>query len=198
MNRILSFWFVSVLLLTAMAACRPTLHHQLAYPALLDRGDSVFVEVEAINLTEDVSRLSTKDDEILVLVYGLDDSTQISEPLIVGYTVMKADNRFHRFEGKAPTNWKNNGAVVVFMVEIDTDKTPSQIEAVFRVYQKEIIKAYKSGDRETLNKYLGDDDIVGIDVTHNMQLGRKSFEFKGVHKLDEFHYKLTLEFSRQK
>ncbi|MGB0367941.1 MAG: hypothetical protein ACPGU4_09780 [Flavobacteriales bacterium] len=177
--------------------CKPTLHNQITYPEKLEAKDSVIVNVEALNLSEDVSRFSTKDDEVLVLVYGMTDTTVFPEPILVGYSVFDSNAATHQFQGEVPRGWRGN-SVGFFLIEVDSEKSPEEIQVVFRTHHAKILEAYRIGDVKGLRHFIEDDDLLGYEVTTNIQIGMKRFEFSGVQKLDQFHYRIELDFRAQK
>ena len=154
--------------------------------------DSITVTIEGINLSEDMSTMSSKNDELLMLVYDYADTTKLTKPLLAEYFVLDSLHRTNKFTFfyKTPPA----GKLLFFLIEIDTQKTEAEVEAMVRKQYRKIMALFTAKDMEGLRKCIGDEDIMGIKVIDSADLsGKYPFSFKGRYKLDKFHYALSLD-----
>ncbi|MGZ4056903.1 MAG: hypothetical protein ACXVPU_03955 [Bacteroidia bacterium] len=155
--------------------------------------DSVDLIIQSTNLSEDMSTVSSNDDEILVLIYNYSDSTITGKPILSKYFVLnknKMSDTIH-YADKI-TGFNNN--IIFFLLEIDTDKKPEVIEASVRANFKGLIKAYQKRDYTEIEKYIGDDDVLGIKNIEDLKSKRPGyFEFSDIYKMDRFSYHITFK-----
>ena len=61
-----------------------TLHssHKRSAEAKQNNRDSCVIQISALNLSEDMSSLSTKNDEIFVFIYDYSDTNELKAPLV--------------------------------------------------------------------------------------------------------------------
>lgn len=154
-------------------------------------GPTYSITVEAVNLSEDMSTLSSRNDELIMLIYEFSDSTKLTAPLFTEYFVLDSIHRVKEFR---ITISNSTQKVLFVLIEADTGKTPALIEKGFRARFREIINSFLQKDRAGLFKYLDDEDMMGFKVISNLNgLSQESFSFQGRYKLDKFHYKVTLK-----
>lgn len=176
-----------ILFLLHLPTCMlfPTAHN-----ASICLPDTVTISVEAINLSEDMSTLSSKNDELLVLIYDYRDSTKLSKPLASEYFVLDSAHRKHEltFNSNPIEN------VLFLLLEVDSNKSPDQIEKYFRRHFKEILQLFTEKNRVELEKHLDDEDLMGSRFI-NFNEGESSvmFTFQGRYKLDKFHYRVEIQ-----
>jgi len=137
--------------------------------------------ITAIDLSENMSRLSTKNDEVFVFIYDYSNTNQLSEPLISCKLIF--DNQIVSHTVPIP----KNSTKILFFIEEDSFRNLEQIEPVVRIYFKEIIACK---DYNELEKYLGEDDLLGISIVDK---STKSFALKGMSSLDKFNYKFVIK-----
>ena len=148
--------------------------------------DSSQIIISSSNLSEDMNYSLTKDDELLLLIYEFNDSIKsLKSPVLV--------HRFNLNEHKKSDtiNWvkpvSNN--FLLFLIELDSDKTNFEIDPVVRVYFEEIQTCFTKRDYYCLEQYLGDEDLLGV-----KQLSTPTnLSFKGIHKLDKYVYSVSLK-----
>ncbi len=155
--------------------------------------DSITIKVESLDLSEDMSRLSSKNDEIMIILYEVSDSEHLNAPIFFRSTVLDAKNRLKYIRGGL-NETVDSLDIMFFLLEIDTDKPIEQLDPVLRIYHNQIAKAYRELDYPTIRKFLGDEDFLGFkiltDVTYDTPV---SFSCKGVHRLDEFNYSIEIK-----
>ncbi|MTI40859.1 hypothetical protein [Fulvivirga lutimaris] len=156
-------------------------------------GDSISITISAINLSEDLSVISTKNDELFILIYELKDTIALGEPVLQKqFNVDKSNpsrlihwNNFSRSTAKK---------YLLILVERDSDISTEQIEPVLRVYHKEISDAFRQKNYSEIEKYLGDDDVLGFYEFSVKELSNNSFiKFKGTYKMDRYEYIIHFE-----
>ena len=136
--------------------------------------------INAINLSEDMSRLSTKNDEVFLFIYDYSDTSELSTPLVSKKLIF---DESHRIQSLGIQKIKKR---ILFFIEEDSFRNSEQIEPIVRIYFKEIMKA--DGYQE-LKKYLGDDDLLGFQI---LESDTKEFNFAGMSSLDKFEYQFKL------
>lgn len=153
--------------------------------------DSLQLSIQALNLSEDMSTLSSKNDEILVLVYPFVDTTKLPPPLLAEYFVLDSATRkkIVTFQGAF-----SETPLLLFLAELDSDRSPDQVEKLFRKHFKEIIDCINKKDLIALQKYINDDDLIGFKAIETEELLKAvAFSFQGRYKLDKFHYRIEIK-----
>lgn len=148
---------------------------------------TVSIQLRANNLSEDFSVVSSKSDELMLIIYEYEnDSTVLTEPVLVESFFLNEN------KNEKMSDWKLLNLdleYIFFLIEMDSDKTIYQLDPVFRIYFPEIINAFKGRDYLSIEKFLGDEDLLGyarfsIPSSHQLQ---------GVYKLDKFDYTVTFQ-----
>lgn len=153
--------------------------------------DSLTVRVEAKELSEDLHVLSSKNDEILLLVYEQLDSLTPMQLVFKSELKFDQTNRVQKF--RAPLEkWPIDGELLLFLIEQDSETPLAQLDPIISIQRHEIIKAYKNGDYVKMEEYLGDEDVLGIRYISNWDQGNVNVKFKGFYKLDKFEYSIDL------
>lgn len=160
-------------------------------PVQLTDLDSISIQIEAVNLSEDMSMVSSKNDELLLMLYQINDSATPGEVVMIKRSVFDANRRVQEF--RLPLIHKiASDSLMCFLIEQDTDSPVEQLESAILVHFPSIIQAYQSRDYIALEKYLGDEDLLGVKKIPTRSLGPISIRFRGVHKLDKYDYKVIL------
>lgn len=155
--------------------------------------DSLKLTIKAINLSEDMSRLSTKNDEILILLYELKDSLELDQFLFSKQLKLDEKNR-SKIVWFSTNKELSKSRLILFLIEQDSGTPMEQIDPVIRVHYRPIINAYKSGDYLEIEKYLGDEDVLGIKTICELNTETPvQFSFNGIHKLDKYEYSISIE-----
>ena len=85
---------------------------------------------------------------------------------------------------------------VLVLVEVDSERNLEEIEPIVRVYLKDLWATYQTKQHNDLNKYLGDEDLLGIQRISVLSLDNQSVKklvFKGVHLFDTYQYTVILQ-----
>jgi hypothetical protein len=152
-------------------------------------GDTLSLEINAINLSEDMSVVSTKNDEILILLYEKSDSTTLSKPLFSKQLIFDQKSSKRQFHFPVSDNQANT-ALLLFFIELDYGTTAEQIDPVIRIHYKTIVEAYTNKDRSTIQNYLGSEDLLGVQQITELPT---EFIFNGTYKLDRYEYLLNIK-----
>ena len=147
--------------------------------------DTATVTIQATNLTEDMSSLSTNEDEIIVLLYRFD--SVLKKPYTIKEHIF--NNRGASFSFTIPQMAIQNTLFV--LLERDTEENLNVIESRFREHYIKIQHAHQKPDYNQLEKLLGDDDVIGIKHITSRPSG---FNFSGVYKLDKFEYNVFINY----
>lgn len=154
--------------------------------------DSILVTIEALDISEDMSRFSSKNDEILVIIYEIGPKSPLEKPLYSFKKVLSNSDKF--IHGSFNVDSINHNSEVLFLLLEQDSETPlDQIDAIFRIHYKSIIEAFDNMDYLEIEKYLGNEDLMGYKVVKGIRRSAGfDFDFKGVYKLDKFHYRISL------
>lgn len=87
----------------------------------------------------------------------------------------------------------DGGNVVLFLIELDTDNSSEIIENKIKERSKELMDAYLTNDYPVIQRYLGDDDILGIKTikTYNKKQP-VSIGFNGIYRMDRYIYTINI------
>jgi hypothetical protein len=185
-----------VLLLAAATAVYHNAFSSLESPTtqvelVTSRNDSLLIMVNGINLSEDMSTLSSKNDEVLILLYSFDDTVKLKDPLLSAYFILDSANRKKQMPLVTPDQSVN---ILLVLAELDTERSPEQVEKLVRKNFKEIMDCLDKRDLIALQQYIGDDDIIGMKVLRSKDLTNKTtFSFQGRYKLDKFLYRIEIK-----
>ena len=148
------------------------------------------IVIEGINLSEDGTRLSSNNDELLVLIYEHKTYSGVSDPMFMTYIILDADKSKATVEVDSSLFEKD---IIFTLIEVDTEKEISDIASFVGKNLSILIDAHQNQDRIAVNEILGDDDLLGIKKIAKENLSRPyAFKIQGVHKIDRFEYKINL------
>ena len=151
---------------------------------------SNFITITSKNLTEDVSIVSTKNDEIIFLIYSKPDK-EYPELVASAYFVMDKINTPRKFKINKKIDLKED--LVLVLLEIDTKQSIKQIEPIVRLNLNSILNNFIRGDLKKIKELLGDDDILTIQKSNFKTFIDKGVIVKGVHLFDAYEYILKME-----
>lgn len=157
----------------------------------LHLSDSLTIIIASTNLSEDMSSLSSNDDEIALFVYSYTDSI-IDQPPFIAYNGILSKTKMIDTTYFHPIKKITHKNLIVFIIEIDTDKKIEFIEPQIRKNHQALLKAYATKDYSMIERYLKDDDILGIKEIENFERGM-SIEISDIHRMDRYHYQITFQ-----
>ena len=158
----------------------PTIHLAAQYDP------SVEVLIHGLNLSEDMSTLSSRNDELLLLIYGYDDSLKVDLPLTSAYFVLDSANR--KKTVRVPCQ---SSTAVLLLLELDTNRTPEQLEPLVRKNLNAVLRLARKGDRMGIQKLIGDDDVMGYRILPKL-CDPQSFSISCRFKLDKYAYGVSI------
>lgn len=158
---------------------------------IVNQNDTSFtIKLTAIDLSENVSRLSTNNDEIILLIYQDSAGQQIPDLLHKAYFIIDSTNStknlsFH-FE------YTEKSKLTFVLLEMDSRKNLQQIEPIIRMNLYRIIEARRIRNTEFIHTILADDDLLGIRQidSYLWVTGNLPILFKGYHLFDSWEYKI--------
>lgn len=89
--------------------------------------------------------LSTKNDELLVLGYKYEEESILNEPIFVYEFIFDENKKNKSILTQYNTGYEES-ELLLFLIELDTEKTIEQIDPVIRVHHKEISKLHSEND----------------------------------------------------
>ncbi len=133
--------------------------------------------------------LSTKNDELLILIYEYQDSTTLSVPLFQKAFTVKTTQKSHAFFfDKAELIEGKN--LLFLIIEQDFDRPIEQID---QVQYKALLNAFKERNYQQIKRFLGNEDLLGFRLIKAYQPGEPThFKIEGVHKLDFYDYSVEI------
>lgn len=194
-NRRLPFLGYMSIILLLFTACKSA--RNLSAPVKtksvnLSPIDSLVLTIEAIDLSEDVSTLSTKNDEVLLFIYEIKDSSKLGKSLFRKQLILDRTSRLKSIDFSFSKRLMN-AELLFFLIEQDSEIPIEKIDRRVSNYYREIIAAFKAKKDLEIEKYLGDDDVLGVKTITELKEGQTlQFSFKGMHRLDRYNYQITI------
>lgn len=150
--------------------------------------------LKAIDLTEDVSRLSTKNDELIILTYAYDIAYLNPRLVFQDYFKMDSLNQIQKF--MLPMDLMRYSKVVFMLIELDSNKSLEETESIVTPKLEYIIDADKNREFKKIRKIIGDDDLIGVQEFSPTDLKRKGIllNFAGMHLFDSYKYELLVKY----
>ncbi|NLR95034.1 hypothetical protein [Flammeovirga agarivorans] len=145
--------------------------------------NKVEIIISSTNLSEDVSVVSTKNDEVLFLVYEI-ESEEYQSPLINEYFVLDSS----RMEISIEANLDKNRRYEYYLLEMDSHRDYLQLDPIIRIHHKAIKECFVKGDYLGIEKYLEDDDILDINEL-TMPINKS---INSIYKIDRYSYQITM------
>jgi hypothetical protein len=142
-----------------------------------------------------MSTMSSKNDELLLLIYKKQNAGTILEaPVFISEFVLDTSVK----EKKVTDLHLSTSTYLILLIELDEERPVEQIDPVIRVYWSTILLLHSKKNRTGLLKYLQDNDLVGyFELKMDNHFMEKEIELKGRLNIDPFHYKLKLSRNQQ-
>ena len=152
--------------------------------------DSLLIYISSSDLSEDFGLTSTKNDELIFIIYAYDDTTALSPPLILKAIQLNESKKeaFFKFPKKTLKQGRN---YLLVLLEEDSGDSKQEIESKFRNNYSSLKKANYTLDFNTINKTIGDDDILSIKTftyTEDLKLKLEGFQL-----LDRYQYFIYID-----
>ena len=145
------------------------------------------VNVECQNLSDGIG---AKDDIVLLAFI---EGSQLDSAILVKQMDFVPDTMAQTFEWSFEISDEAE-EIGFYLVERDQKLSKYQLEAIFRIYAKNIVNEYDPRNSDTLVKYLSKDDLLGFHKTTigNIKEGY-SFMIKGEKLFDWFKYSIWFD-----
>ena len=156
--------------------------------------DSVQIHIQPQNLSEDLSLFSTKNDELLLLIYAREGENSLPE--MIFHRFFLADTSFQSTQfSLSTTNTPDSATWVILLLEMDSDKSLEQIDPTIRIHFDEILSLSQQRDMPGLVRFLGKDDLLGMKEIRFADLSTTSIQFmmEGIQKMDKYAYLVQLK-----
>ncbi|MEM9389791.1 MAG: hypothetical protein AAGA02_04915 [Bacteroidota bacterium] len=152
---------------------------------------SLSIDIKAIDLSEDLNKLSTQNDELILLIYEVQDiDATLNEPLYSSEFTL--DSKTNRQQLTTGIHKQSNLELLMLVLERDTERPIAQIEPVVRIHFNELIEAQANNDYNLIRKYLGNEDILGTKRI-TLPISRPTeFKLQGIQKMDRYTYVVIL------
>lgn len=151
----------------------------------------VKIEVSSSDLSEDMSLNSTKNDELLFLIYKVENDTM---PL--GNAAYQSSFIFDKNLMLVREDWmvipSDSARYIFFLLELDSDHTSIQIDPILRIYYKEIMHCFNNRNYPCIQKYIGDEDVL---YSNYFTIPSEN-TYKGIYKLDTYQYTIRFTFEK--
>lgn len=171
-------------------SCIPVIGNCLS--ASIANNDSLSLVIKAIDLSENMSRLSSQNDELLLLIYEMEDSVKLGAPIVSCQFTLDLAMKTKRID-LPNTMITTNNQLLLFLIEQDSDVPVQQLDPIIRIYFQQIIKDFEANEYLQLEQYLGDEDLLGVKFLPKLQAGGVyQFNFSGMQKLDKYQYLFTI------
>ncbi len=161
--------------------------------SLSQTSNSIEIKIEAFNLSEDMSVLSTRNDEIIFQIYQY-NAYILDEPIFISTSVFDEQNRVQLFKFDANLLNKESDYLVL-LIENDYERSDEQRNSVIRIHHKSIFELYNHDEILAMDKYLDTDDLLGMKIISNAEIwNSRSVQFEGVQNLEKYKYEITFNF----
>ncbi len=164
-------------------------------PAITD-SSRLYVRLQALDLTEDVSTVSSGNDEIVLLIYAA-DSLVPTATLLQTYMVRDNSHRDTTFSILS-SQLKTPHKLFIWLLEMDSERSLAEIKSLVQKNHQSLLTAYRTGNSEQLRHWLADEDILSFqEIPVHGFCCEKEWHFTGIHLFDRYHYVLTLSHTHE-
>ncbi|MCR9250611.1 MAG: hypothetical protein NXI20_09305 [bacterium] len=143
--------------------------------------DTVNFELQAINLSEDMTSLATGNDEILLSFLSTDSIPRLIEKW---YHIFESRNSYFQFK----FDKGSHDQVLCVFVEYDSDRSLDSVAYDLEINIDSALVAFDRRDYKLIEEIIGDEDILGYKMI-NIQRS-DSVRVTGIHKFDKYEYML--------
>jgi hypothetical protein len=158
------------------------------------------LSLEAINLSEDMSLLSTHNDEILLIAYLLQkevDSLKILDAHLFKDLTFDTLTTKHALPYRLIPHHDSSAQFMAafLLVELDNTDTENRIQETFNRKITQYVDG-QAPSRLALDSLFGTDDFLGLEFLRfdqPYQEGEQELIFKGMHLFDRFEYRLQYQ-----
>lgn len=141
--------------------------------------------ITAINLSEDMSIISSKNDEIYYIIYQQNDSSKIPFSLYTFSTVFDQNHQIDSFS--LDTLSVDNTTLV--MVEEDSERDIYTLDSIVKQNLDSLNTFFINEDYTKIRSILGDDDILSIKHFPTID-STIQYQINHIHKMDKYEYSI--------
>lgn len=149
----------------------------------------------SVTLTgNNLSETFSKNDEVLFFLYKENENNEPPTPILLKTIIFTKENNKIKYNCNFE-NIESNDKLIFVLVELDTKKTLSQVEPVVRINYKLFLAAQNDPKSTVAEKFLGDDDLLGIKrISFKDLLKLKgNINFEGSHLMDAYSYNVQVQ-----
>lgn len=165
--------FVLLFILDACKTIKPDYHYITA--------DTVNFELEAINLSEDMTSLATGNDEVLLCFLTADSVPRLVEKW---YHIFESRNSYFQFK----FDKSSHDQILCVFVEYDSDRSLDSVAQDLEINIDSALVTFDRRDYKLIEEIIGDEDILGYKTIELQR--RDSVRVTGIHKFDKYDYML--------
>ncbi len=143
--------------------------------------DTVNFELEAINLSEDMTTMATGNDEILLCFLTADSVPRLVEKW---YHVFESRNSYFQFKFDKSLH----DQILCVFVEYDSDRSLDSVAYDLEINIDSAQVAFDKRNYNVIEEIIGDEDILGYKTIELRR--RDSVRVTGIHKFDKYEYML--------
>ncbi len=154
-------------------------------------------QLQAVNLSEDMSAMSSLQDEIFYKITFVKKEGTDFQPLdeLASTTFFNSKSTQETIDKSYPLS--DADFLIFSLVEIDNESSESHIDEVLNeeIRKGDFLNFQKN--RTVIDSLLGDDDILGMkyfNLEKPIGVGRKEVKISGRHLFDKFDYRFHLLF----
>ena len=159
----------------------------------IDENQTIVCEIVALDLSENLSRISTKNDELILLIYQNGKTNDLPNLIFQEYFVLDSLDNSNQFSFNISE--KTDTILTFVLIEMDSKKTLEQIEPVVRINLDNMYETKISEEKKSITKFLGDDDLLGIEKIYLSDFISKNsaIVFEGVKIFDWYNYEILIK-----
>lgn len=150
--------------------------------------------LSAINLSEDMNQASSQQDEILLVIYSIQnkvDAPRFKDRRSREYTFKKRQEQFE-INLRLPTDDSTIIGYLFFLVELDeTNSSETVMETLDLYLNTRPIAQFKNLE---IDEALGHDDFLDKYFLDFSKPLPKQIQFKGLQMFDRYEYKLNIDY----
>lgn len=152
--------------------------------------------IHAVNLSENGTAFSSKNDEIVFLNYFIPPDTALSPvSLNAGYFVFDSTHTSANFSAQLAGKFVS-GEICMLLIEIDDDRDAHYYDSVCVNKLDKIKQAHAMNNINALAKIFGDDDLLGIQSVPINSISSRSYStlvFEGLQLFEKFRYEISIK-----
>lgn len=147
-----------------------------------------FITITSDNLSEDMSVMSTKNDEIMFLIFPVEGENH-NTPLVSFTAVIDPEHASYQQEISLDTA---TGPFWVLLIEQDSENNVSDIVKLLRDKMSELKGYHDAQSYKDIELIIGDDDVLYIQQ-HKTINASTQIQINGIHKVDRYSYFISFD-----